>query len=295
MKDLISRNDEEDSKNRIARGLLLGFQIMVKPMIDSPLSNEERREYFMEKQEEINQGLELIPNQLKIRKVIDTDVVWTQDQLPSRGQFLIEWENCDSSAFSDEFNLISKTLLALRLLKPSKVSLKNNYSFTIGSKIIDMWHPVVQLPTPSFYQSITYTLWVEDKEALINIVVKLKATDFNKDSSIRIACDRFNKVYRDIQPEDKLIDLMIAFEALFLTPSRRGSKGPRIGRNCSELIEESKAEKKKIRKHIGRAYLIRNNVLHNSPFDRTEILILLPSLEEYLRKSILARAGEFNN
>lgn len=281
------------SEDRIAHGLLSRFQLMVKPMMESPLSNKEREVYFKKKQEEINKGLELIPKQLRIRKVTDKDIKrfyeryrWTQDQISYLEQFLIEWEYYDTLEFKNEFNLISKTLLALRLLKPDPVYLLTNCSFTKNSNFIDMWYPITSPPNTYHFQFNRYTLLAEDKESLINIVKKVKVVDFNKHISIRIACDRFNRSYHNHMFEDILIDLMIGFEALFIK-SRKGNKGHRIGKRCSELIETNKTKQKIIYKNLKKAYGIRNDILHGSTFDSTEIFQLIPDIEDYLRKSIL--------
>jgi len=227
---------EKESRIRIAHGLLSRFQLIVKPMMESPLSNEEREAYFRKRQEEIQQGIELIPNQLRIRKVNNNDVEifksplnysrWGQDKIPKIGDFLIEWEFSDLSDFNDNFNPIYKTLHALRLLKPNPIFCKNIYSFSKDLNSIDIWKILPSIPEIGV-PSITYTLWEEDKESLINIVEKLNTIDFTHDSSTRIACERFGKFYQNIYLEDKLIDLCIGFEALFLKGAR--AYGSRYG------------------------------------------------------------------
>ncbi len=286
-------NNDKKSQTRIAHGLLSRFQLMVKPMIESPLSNEQRDAYFRKKQGEINKGLELIQKQLRIRKVTEKDVVrfrdryrWGQDQISNIGEFLIEWEYCDTSEFQDEFNLISKTLLALRLLKPDPVYLLTNCSFYKNSNSIDMWYPIIPPPKTYHFQFSRFTLFVEEKESLINIVEKLKSVDFNKHFSFRIACDRLNRSYHNHMFEDILIDLMIGFEALFIK-SRKGNKGHLIGKKCSQLIENNKNKQKPIYHNLKKAYRIRNDILHGSTFNSTEIFQLIPYIEDYLRKSIL--------
>lgn len=247
---------------------------------------------FEDKRVEFRIGCALIPGELNLRFLTEEEKEKINSHPFFRSKplwknadryFGLESKNTDVRSLGDDNHPIRKALFAFQLLKPGSIFLEGIYLFNpeTGEVQGKQWTP----PYPDFY--LSYEFFLDDVTKVAKILMKLQSVDFEKKLSLRIACDRFNKVYRDIQPEDKLIDLMIAFEALFLTPSRRGGKGPRIGKNCSELIKETNTEKKKIRTNIERAYLIRNDVLHSSPFDRTEILILLPSLEEYLRKSIL--------
>ena len=299
VKGLTSENDDKESQTRIAHGLLFRFQLMVKPMMESPLSNREREAYFRKKQEEINQGLELIPKQLRIRKVTDNDVEkfksrliysrWSQDQIPRIGDFLIEWEYSDLSAFNDNFNPIFKTLLALRLLKPNPIYLNNIYSFIRDSNLIDTWKLLPRIPEIGI-PLIKYTLWAEDKETLTNIIEKINATDFTDDLSTRIVCERFGRFYHDIFAEDKLIDLCIGFEALFLKGEYKQSDigmGQVIGLACSMLLGKDQNERDKILKNIKTAFSRRNDIVHGRTTKLEVILDLLPDIENYLRRSIL--------
>jgi hypothetical protein len=112
------------SEERIAHGILAGVKLAVKPLIGNKLSPDEIKDYFRTKQEEIDQGLELISDKIRIRKVTKTDVErfskdsyqWQHYQIPEMGEVLIEGEYSENSEFIAEYNIITKTLLALRLL-----------------------------------------------------------------------------------------------------------------------------------------------------------------------------------
>jgi len=282
------------SEDRIAHGILAGVKLAVKPLIVGTLSPKEVTDYFRTKQEEVDGGLELIPGKLRIRKVTKEDVGmfsgepyrWRQDQIPLIGEVLIEGEYSHESEFLAEFNIITNTQLALCLLKTEHVFLKSLYSFSKVSNVPNEWHILLPIPIPDIFAQFGISIHPDDKEAIINLLKKINAIDFKNNSSLMIACSRFLRSYHDLYIEDKLIDLIISFEALFIR-SRKGNKGHRIGKKCSELIEKYKTERKTIYNDLKRAYDIRNDIIHGSPFDKNEIGQLLPSIENYLRKSIL--------
>jgi len=287
VRGLSSENDEKKSEKRISQGILLGINLTSQPPMGVVVSREDQ----LAKLEELENGIELIPNELRLRFVkkedlerIISDKLMMKVYKPEFGRALIEWEHDDPEAINETFNPITKTLLALRLLKPNPVFLSFFYNLSKDSKSIENVAfyetlPKHRLLPPSFFN-------IYDKEVLKDILDKLLSVDFKESTSIRIACDRFSKSYHDINPEDKLIDFCIGFEALFIR-SRKGNKGRRIGERCSKLIENNKTKQKTIYNELKKAYGIRNDILHGSPFNRSEIFQLLPSIEDYLRKSIL--------
>ena len=98
---------------------------------------------------------------------------------------------------------------------------------------------------------------------------------------------RLNFTYERTRPEDKLIDLTIAFESLFGEEGVRiYPKGSFIGTACSMLLGNSNEERKKIKKQIQDGFTLRNNVVHGSTYDKDEVSEIVPILESLLRKSI---------
>ncbi len=78
-----------------------------------------------------------------------------------------------------------------------------------------------------------------------------------------VAVRRFNYSYGRANPEDKLIDLMIAFEALFLKGENGGNaQGAIIAVACSALIGKNEKNRKEIREKIKKAYHTRNEIVH---------------------------------
>lgn len=187
------------------------------------------------------------------------------------------------SLFINDYNSSKVGLLAFRLLKSGDIFMES----------IGVPHDRDQLPIsfpPIIYWDGIYKFSYDEITEVIKIYQMLQKVDFKKHNSMKIACDRFNRSYYDFEPEDKLIDIMIGFETLFIqVGDRKPNKGHKIGKKCSEEIMDNSAEKKWIYKHIKRAWNLRNDVLHSSPYDIKEINNLLPSIEDYLRRSILKK------
>ena len=144
----------------------------------------------------------------------------------------------------------------------------------------------------------TYVLDFEEIPRLRRIIKKIQSIDFSKQKSLDLACRRFQRAYEEKDVEDQLIDLMIAFEALFLKGEKGvPSKGKLIAVACSVLIGKSEKEREKIKETLEKAYLIRNSIVHGSECpriksdDRGEVYIdtlpdLVSQVEGYLRESI---------
>jgi len=244
-----------------------------------------------DKWEEFQQGLDLIQDKLQLRNSNQAVLDWISSfrstyLIPSsdRTFALLETKIESKDEFMEEEpNLLEKGLLAFRLLKEGGIFLNEIFTIDprIGSEIKYLKH-FESLP----FGTIPYHFKFEEIGQLNEILKKIHLIDFKHNHSIRIACDRFNKSYLDKYPEDKLIDLMIGFEALFIY-GRKGNKGHLIGKRCSEKINKDKDEKKVIYHQLKESYCIRNDILHGSPFNISDILQRLPSLEYYLRRSIL--------
>ena len=111
---------------------------------------------------------------------------------------------------------------------------------------------------------------------------------------IDIAIRRFNDSYGRLDPVDRFIDYMIAFEALF-------SEGPgdlryKISLRCATFLEDDQEKALRIYTILKRAYTDRNDVLHGKK-DTLSVKENLPDIEEFLRHSIrkflrLARDGK---
>jgi len=287
--------EKGNSSAHIAQGVLLSnFRLEIGPLIGSDLTNKEVVDYFSRMKREFQQGFDLIQGILRIRPVTEMDVARfhrTFMRPPRLGQYLVEWEYDDLSEFHREFNLIQKVLLALRLLKQGAVFLENLYSFRRGAKKWGAATVITPPPRNSMAVGIAggYALYPEEKSDLIGLLKELRPVDFSSDTTFRIACDRFLRYYHEHHHEDRLIDLFIAFEALFRIGPKIRKKGKTIAGKCSELIGQDSHEKNKIAKEIRDGYQLRNAVVHGDEFKENETGEIATLLEDYLRRSIRYR------
>lgn len=136
-----------------------------------------------------------------------------------------------------------------------------------------------------------YRLATHDIPKLRKITTRTLKMDLEKRKSLRIAVDRFNRSYYEEENEDKLIDYIIAFEALFSSHERR-SQHAVIPVACAMLLGKSEQERYDIMNLLDLAYKTRNCIVHGS--DYREILEqkeldseeLVTKTEELLRASL---------
>jgi len=243
--------------------------------------------------EKILRGYDLIPKKMRLRMLTEEERQRISTEFSSaakpiefhkNGVIVLELKDISySNLIEPYYNLLDKALLSFRLYKPGNVFIDGLYP----TKHIPSIGKPDALPTRPLPQvTPCYTLSSEEIDGILKILKKLESFDFENKHRFRIACKRFENYYFSYSIEDTLIDLMIIFEALFIY-GRKGNKGYLIGKRCSEKIKKDKAEQNVIYKQLKESYNIRNDILHGSPFNISDILQRLPVLEDYSRRSIL--------
>ena len=132
---------------------------------------------------------------------------------------------------------------------------------------------------------------IAELRSILEKVHKAHATDLK---NLLLACRRFQRVYTETDPEDKLIDMIIAFEALFIRGEKIKIIGERIASDCSRLIGETEKDQEKIKEFLSKAYRIRNSIVHGSEYPqvieyqdyRYFLGAFVFFIEDYLRRSI---------
>ena len=241
--------------------------------------------------EKLETGFEIIPEKLRLRIFTEKDSETFTSISPTfklklrreqEKNTVLELKNASmKELFEKEFNPLTRALLAFRLLKAGGIFLDCVYLIEGG-----MIRRIIFPPEPGFLPG--YEFGLDELENLIAVQEKVQEVDFDKDSSFRIACTRFRRSYLDRFDEDKLIDLCIAFEALFFQGKWvNGPMGQAIGSRCSELLGKNPDERDMIKKNIELAFSLRNAVVHGRDFKFEKIYTLNPDIEGYLRRSIL--------
>jgi hypothetical protein len=101
---------------------------------------------------------------------------------------------------------------------------------------------------------------------------------------MHIAIERFHSSYYGT-PEEKLIDQMIAFEAIYLGDDKE--LGYKLSLRTAYLIGKDIAQRTAIFNDMKDAYAIRGNIVHGGEkVDMAHLIEILPKTENYLRESI---------
>lgn len=243
--------------------------------------------------EKIRMGYDLVPKKLQLRvlteeekKRISTDFSSTAKPLEFEKNDVTVLELKDTSysnLIKPYYNLLDKALLSFRLYKAGNIFIDGLYP-TLHVLSIGKQNELPTRPLPQV--TPYYKLNLEEIDGFHKIFNKLESIDFENKHTFRIACKRFENSYHSYSIEDTLIDLMIGFEALFIY-GRKGNKGHLIGKRCSEKIKKDKTEENVIYHQLKESYCIRNDILHGSPFNISDVFQRLSALEDYLRRSIL--------
>jgi len=102
--------------------------------------------------------------------------------------------------------------------------------------------------------------------------------------NMQVALTRFHSSYRG-EPEERIIDQMIAFEAICLGGEQELKY--RLALRVACLIGRDAKTKDSIFEDMRNAYRLRSKIVHGGPsVDQKELESILPKTEEYLRRSI---------
>jgi hypothetical protein len=102
-------------------------------------------------------------------------------------------------------------------------------------------------------------------------------------SPLGIALSRFTDGYERIKLEDKIIDYVIALEALYLQEGT-AELSYRLAHRVSVLLTKDKKERQRLFKMTGRSYDLRSKIVHGSKYDLSHEKVWF--VEDTLRRSI---------
>lgn len=143
---------------------------------------------------------------------------------------------------SQAFRLVYEVQLAMRLQNVGIVFCKACW---LGKNSKTIMFGCINSPTP--WKPETHELSISEIEEIDNWVGKINKRDLEKNITFRVACERLSRSCEERRPDDKIIDLAIAFEALFSVEgtSRSGYMGKFVGLGCSMLLGQSEEDRKK--------------------------------------------------
>ena len=157
---------------------------------------------------------------------------------------------------------VYEILLAMRLYKSGSIFCK---LFRIEDKTKTIGFGSITPPVPT--DQSTYLLSINELEEIDGLVNKINKLNLDKNNAFRVACERFSRSYEERREDDKIIDLAIAFEALFTDrESRLTQMGKFVGVGCSMLIGKNTKERKEIKQFMEQAFSKRNDIVHSNDF-----------------------------
>jgi len=178
-----------------------------------------------------------------------------------------------------------RTITALRLLKPGAashplVSHRLEYPrFGTPSPLGfagDVWSPAAAV------LGTDYTLAPQDVPGLVDL---LSQPWDRRDGRAQVALTRFNYAYERERPEDRLIDLWVALEALFLGPEQQQELSYRAALRVAYYLEQPGPTRQALYNQVKRSYSHRSRVVHGHP-PPSDIAQTLEHVESALRKSL---------
>jgi hypothetical protein len=109
-------------------------------------------------------------------------------------------------------------------------------------------------------------------------------TDTEKPSPLSMAIRRFDYAQERQRLEDRLVDYMVAFEALFFKEGEAGEFRHKLAVRTARLLRHSLDNRQTVAKEMGRFYQLRSAVVHGENVELSDEFIV--TVENYLRESI---------
>jgi hypothetical protein len=191
---------------------------------------------------------------------------------------------------------VEDVLSTLRLIKNGRVG--------IGPRLMipQTWSPDGGPILGSGYPDVPfkfmgpYALVNGDVPLLLSLFPLVKGLDQNRFPFLELALRRFNQIYGRIGAEDRLIDSMIAFEALYLNDTEAQERGEmrfRLALRVAQFLREQN-QRKTLYREIRSAYDMRSSIVHGDAYqapkvDGTVIPVeaFVSRVENYLRESLI--------
>jgi hypothetical protein len=295
----------------------MGENLMFKaicPLFDFGISQvlignhtaEEATEYFGELRKRIQDGIDILDD-VKIKSVDVSDLKRLKDAYRWMDDLTSILSRVSSNMFALEIlqqednpteleKKIYKILLAMRLYKKEEVFCKVIWfrgNPETDTRLTFLDAPIPETTTLNLSQ---YSLEIKNIANLRKLADKVNLIDFDKRPTLRIACERFSRSYEEHREDEKIIDFMIAFEALFMKGKEKVNGGGQfIGLGCSMLLGNDDEEREEISQFLANAYKIRNDIVHGRQFVTSSIKVgnkvyeindFISKLMGYLRESI---------
>lgn len=196
---------------------------------------------------------------------------------------------------------VDKVVTVLRLLQASNVAAVQKLHRSRGWVFREQWAPPV-----TFQPDLFFTLNTSENFAnsLVWLWDLLSNPHVLSQANLMVATKRFSYAHERTDREDKIIDLLIAAEALFLsTTGNQSELKYRLRLHAALFVGSDQATRKQIFDDMGLAYDLRSSIVHGSVpdskigkiekrevgrfGDKYKLLEFTERIQEYIRFSIV--------
>lgn len=189
----------------------------------------------------------------------------------------------------------SKVITALRLFKQGTVG----FNIIKAISTIDVPNLVGVPFADCVYKRFhgpPYTLTETELVEFRSFWNRLNKMYSRQHASLSVAIRRFNYAYERDEIEDKLVDYMIAFEALFFKEGEVGEFSHKLSVRVARFLEQKYDRRYTIWQNMKAFYDKRSKILHGEKVDLSDVFV--NAVEDYLRRSIrlfLERSATFSH
>lgn len=178
---------------------------------------------------------------------------------------------------------IGKLVTALRLYKPGIVGLNMIKTISTSELPIPVGMSRFSMPYKSFLGE-RYALTGNEVNEFRRFWNMVRQLSLEKFTQVDIALRRFNYAYERDKLEDKLIDFMVAFEALFFKEGESGEFRHKLSIRVSRFLKDEYIQRKWTAEKVNRFYDERSKVVHGEKVKLKDDFVR--TVEDLLRKSI---------
>lgn len=138
----------------------------------------------------------------------------------------------------------------------------------------------------------TYFLQNNEIPDLLKLWNEIKYFEFSNQEFLEKAVNKFNLIYDRSSLEDKLLDIIIAFEILF-SDSGSKNKSDKCAKGATGLIRNNAEDGRKIFEIMKEAYRLRNKLVHSGKKLENPISIPEPINQEFSSNDFIKILHEY--
>ena len=177
---------------------------------------------------------------------------------------------------------VNKVLTALRLFKQGATG----FNIIRTRIVLDLPYEAMatRMGLHKQFWGPAYTLNETEKGEFVAFWNTIDKLDLEQPAALSVAVRRFNYAYDRHNLEDKLVDFMVAFEALFFKEGESGEFRHKLSTRVARFLNVSYEERKRVAEEMNDFYDKRSSVVHGENVGLKDEFV--SKVEDYLRRSI---------